>query len=86
MQTAPPKVLASKSYDKFSKDTKISIFGGSSKGGPRENGSKGRPTLGVPKSPRRKSGYLLISMRSSPIIGEHFCANRSLKSPKKSDL
>ena len=47
----------------FAKTPKSEIFGDSSKGGPRENGSKSRPTLRAPKSPRRKSGYLIISMR-----------------------
>ena len=47
----------------FAKTPKSAIFGDSSKGGPRENGSKSRPTLRAPKSPRRKSGYLIISMR-----------------------
>ena len=47
----------------FAKTPKSAIFGDSSKGGPRENGSKSRPTLRAPKSPRRKWGYLIISMR-----------------------
>ena len=47
----------------FAKTPKSAIFGDSSKGGPRENGSKSRPTLRALKSPRRKSAYLVISMR-----------------------
>ena len=41
---------------------KSAIFWNFAKGGPRENRPKSRPTLGAPKSPRRKSRYLLISM------------------------
>ena len=47
----------------LAKTPKSAIFWNSSKGGPRENGWKSRPTLGAPNSPWRRSGYLLISMR-----------------------
>ena len=47
----------------LAKTPKSAIFWNSSKGGPRENGWKSRPTLGAPKSPQRKSDYLLVSMR-----------------------
>ena len=47
----------------LAKTPKSAIFWNSSKGGPRENGWKSRPTLGAPKSPQRKSNYLLVSMR-----------------------
>ena len=47
----------------LAKTPKSAIFWNSSKGEPRENGWKSRPTLGAPNSPRRRSGYLLISMR-----------------------
>ena len=57
------KCLQIRVITNFAKTPKSAIFGDSSKGGPRENGSKSRPTLRVPKSPRRKSGYLIISMR-----------------------
>ena len=47
----------------LAKTPKSAIFWNSSKGGPRENGSKSVPTLRARKSPCRKSGWLLISMR-----------------------
>ena len=57
------KCLQIRVITNFAKTPKSAIFGDSSKGGPRENGSKSRPTLRAPKSPRRKSGYLIITMR-----------------------
>ena len=56
------KCLQIRVITNFAKTPKSAIFGDSSKGGPRENGSKSRPNLRAPKSPRRKSGYLIISM------------------------
>ena len=47
----------------LAKTQKSAIFWNSSKGGPKENGWKSRPNLGAPKSPQRKSDYLLVSMR-----------------------
>ena len=57
------KCLQIRVIPNFAKTPKSAIFGDSSKGAPRENGSKKRPTLRAQKSPRRKSGYLIISMR-----------------------
>ena len=56
------KCLQIRVITNFAKTPKSAIFGDSSKGGPRENGSKSRPNLRAPKSPRRKSSYLIISM------------------------
>ena len=47
----------------LAKTPKSAIYSNSYKGEPREKGSKRRPNLEALKSPRRKSGYLLISMR-----------------------
>ena len=47
----------------LAKTPKSAIFWNSSKGGPRENRKKRRPTSGAQKSPRRKRRYLLINIR-----------------------
>ena len=47
----------------LAKTPKSAIFWNSSKGGPRENRKKKRPTSGARKSPRRKRRYLLINIR-----------------------
>ena len=47
----------------LAKTPKSAIFGNSSKGGPRENRKKRRPTSGARKSPGRKRRYLLINIR-----------------------
>ena len=47
----------------LAKTPKSAIFCNSSKGGPRENGLKSRPSSQAPKTPRRKSHRPLISMR-----------------------
>ena len=67
----------------FAKTPKSAIFWNSSKGGPRENGWKSRPTLGAPKSPRRKSGYPLISIRlKSNLRRAIWCKPRLQKCPQ----
>ena len=47
----------------LAKTPKSAIFWNSSKGGPRENRKKRRPTSGALKSPWRKRRYLLITIR-----------------------
>ena len=67
----------------LAKTPKSAIFWNSSKGGPRENGWKSRPTLGAPKSPRRKSGYPLISIRlKSNLRRAIWCKPRLQKCPQ----
>ena len=67
----------------LAKTPKSAIFWNSSKGGPRENGWKSRPTLGAPKSPQRKSGYPLISIRlKSNLRRAIWCKPRLQKCPQ----
>ena len=62
-QTAPQKVLAKPSSSKFSKDTKIGHFLKFFKGGTKGKSLKKWANVGDLKTPRRKSGDLLIGMR-----------------------
>ena len=57
------KFPQSRAITDLTKTPKSRIFKDFAKGSPRENGQKSKPTWGAPKSPRRKSGYLKISMR-----------------------
>ena len=61
-QTAGPKVPAKPSSGKFSKDTKIGHFLKFFKGGTKGKSLKIAPILAAPKTLRRKSGDLLISI------------------------
>ena len=61
-QTAHPKVLATPSYGQFCKDTKIGHFLKFFKGGTKRKSPKSSPNSRAPKTPRRKSHPLLISM------------------------
>ena len=63
MQTAGPKVPAKPSSGKFSKDTKIGHFLKFFKGGTKGKSLQSAPILAAPKTLRRKSGNLLISIR-----------------------
>ena len=65
----------------LAKTPKSALFSNYSKGGPRENGWKSRPTLRAPKSPRRKSGYRpLISIRLKSNHSEsNFCRKPRLQ-------
>ena len=63
----------------FAKTPKSAIFWNSSKGGPKENGLKSRPNSQAPKSPRRKSHRLLISMRLKCNHRTTFCRKPRLQ-------
>ena len=63
----------------FAETPKSAIFWNSSKGGPRENGSKSRPNSQAPKTPRRKSHRLLISMRLKCNDWTTFCCKPRLQ-------
>ena len=63
----------------LAKTPKSAIFWKSSKGGPRENRPKSRPNSQVPKTPRRKSHRLLISMRLKCIHRTTFCRKLRLQ-------
>ena len=60
----------------LAKTSKSAIFWDFAKGGPRENRPKSWPTLGAPKTPRRKSRCLLISIRLKRNHRTTFCRNR----------
>ena len=68
----------------FSKVLKSPIFWDLVKGGPRENRPKSRPTKRARKTPRRKSHYLLISMRLKCKHRTTFWRQRRLQKPRQS--
>ena len=63
----------------LAKTPKSAIFWNSSKGGPRENRPKRRPNLQAPKTPRRKSLRLFISMRLKCNHWTTFCRKPPLQ-------
>ena len=63
----------------FPKTQKSAIFWNSSKGGPRENRPKSRPNSRAPKTPRRKSHRLLISIGLKCNHRTTFCCKARLQ-------
>ena len=57
------KCPQSRAMTDLAKTPKSAIFGDLAKGGPRENGPKGRPNSGARKSPCWNTCYRIITMR-----------------------
>ena len=70
----------------FARTPKSPIFGDFAKGGPRQNGGKGRSNLGLQKHFSANSVICSLVCASSAEIGQHSGANGGSKSARKAQL